>query len=66
MSRPELKELPSAGDVVYDESRDRVGEFQAECRGLLFLRPIGGGCEWTASREYIRQATEAEKRGVRS
>jgi hypothetical protein len=46
---------------MMDTVRVRVGEFQEEQSGLVHLRPLGGGKEWTVDPSYVREATDAEK-----
>lgn len=53
-------EEPAKGDVLYDEIRKTVGEFQDKEARYYLLRPIGGGREWTALPDVLRPATQAE------
>lgn len=69
-SRGEAAGMFEVGNVVVDEVHDdRVGEIMSradEDAGELgkvsyyFLRPLGGGCEWTAPPQYLRAATPYE------
>ncbi|HEY8984780.1 MAG TPA: hypothetical protein VIU15_35040 [Streptomyces sp.] len=38
--------VPDVGTVLVD-SQGRVGEFRAVAYGFWWLRPVGGGREWT-------------------
>jgi hypothetical protein len=49
------------GSVAYDKAYDRVGVVMALVDGEVFLRPVGGGCEWTAQLDQLRPATRAEE-----
>lgn len=61
MVRPESRELPSVGTIVMDMARDDVGEFRGSDAGKFYLRPVGGGREWSVSPEYVREATDEER-----
>jgi len=67
MSRPKTNQLPPVGTVLVDTARDRFGEFRAVTEGVIgyWLRPVGGGREWTASPDRLREATPAEQRIAR-
>ncbi|PJF01551.1 hypothetical protein CUT44_02515 [Streptomyces carminius] len=58
-------EEPVRGEVFYDEARGTVGEFQDRDAGCYFLRPVGGGREWTARPGALRPATQAESLSAR-
>jgi hypothetical protein len=59
---------PRPGALLFDTETDTVGELQDTQRGLHYLRPIGGGREWTATPDAVRPATDAERitAGVRA
>ncbi|MET7639697.1 hypothetical protein [Streptomyces sp. NPDC005438] len=58
--------------LVRDEATGRVGELQAICdyhepsrigataRRLAFIRPLGGGREWTTTPDYLTALTPEE------
>ncbi|MEU6175356.1 hypothetical protein ABZ832_26055 [Streptantibioticus parmotrematis] len=51
---------PVVGQPVKDTAHDRVGEFRAFEQGRVFLRPLGGGREWTTSPDDIEQMSRSE------
>ncbi|WP_200305744.1 hypothetical protein [Streptomyces adelaidensis] len=51
---------PSLGDIVKDTKRDRIGRVMGHEGPYVQLRPPGGGREWDAKPEHIRQATPGE------
>lgn len=62
MSELKHTQLPSAGALVVDSSRnDRVGEFRGVSGPYWSLRPVGGGPEWEAVPECVRPATRDER-----
>ncbi|WP_327724384.1 hypothetical protein [Streptomyces europaeiscabiei] len=52
--------MPALGDTVEDTGRRRFGRVMGFEGPYVQLRPIGGGREWDAEREHIRQATLGE------
>lgn len=50
------------GATVYDTSSGRYGTVvdTQMSQSRVYLRPIGGGLEWTASREDLRPATTGD------
>ncbi|WP_309505938.1 hypothetical protein [Streptomyces pyxinae] len=44
-----------------DLVQDRVGEFRGEESGIWFLRPMGGGTEWTADPADVRPADPEQR-----
>ncbi|MBW1602679.1 hypothetical protein JJV70_11275 [Streptomyces sp. JJ66] len=56
----EQAEVPAVGDTVFDTRQERVGVYQANVDGELWLRPIGGGREWTADPGHVRRPTDRE------
>ena len=65
MARPESREAPTVGTVMVDEARNKVGEFRGDVAGKFWLRPVGGGREWEASPDFVREATDEERLKVR-
>lgn len=50
----------AVGTVAWDAARERVGVVMA-CEGpYVQLRPLGGGLEWDARPESVREATQGE------
>ncbi|MEV8524690.1 hypothetical protein AB0451_11170 [Streptomyces sp. NPDC052000] len=47
-----------------DQGTNAVGEIVAEYEGSVFLRPPGGGIEWSAPPDRVRPCTEAELRSA--
>ncbi|TDC77833.1 hypothetical protein E1283_06435 [Streptomyces hainanensis] len=45
---------PEVGAMARDSTADRVGRVMAYECGLVWLRPLGGGREWTAPLERVR------------
>lgn len=56
---------PDVGDLVYDEERQRLGRVTAVSRTGVMLRPVGGGEEWRAAREEVREPRASERLGPR-
>ncbi|MEU5765048.1 hypothetical protein ABZ782_03880 [Streptomyces asoensis] len=56
---------PEIGTLMRDTARGKFGEFRAHERGEVFLRPVGGGREWSVSPSFVRQATYAETKRLR-
>ncbi|GAA2152948.1 hypothetical protein GCM10009760_50200 [Kitasatospora kazusensis] len=52
--------LPTrVGELVRDTRTGRLGSYQDRQGGRIYLRPVGGGCEWTADPRFIDRAPEA-------
>lgn len=49
---------PKPSQLVKDSLSNRVGVYMARETGLHWLRPVGGGVEW--STEQVEQASEQE------
>ncbi|MFE3653338.1 hypothetical protein ACFXO2_37090 [Streptomyces sp. NPDC059152] len=50
------------GAYVWDELHGRVGVVKdGQWGGLVHLRPVGGGTEWTTPARMLRLATRTEK-----
>ena len=47
--------------MAYDTARECVGVVMARQDGEVFLRPVGGGVEWSAAPAQLRPATVAEE-----
>jgi hypothetical protein len=50
----------------YDTDRKCVGVIMAQLASETFLRPIGGGCEWSVERTRVRPATRTEVAAAKS
>lgn len=61
-----MDKMPPPGTILKDLTRDVYCEFQAFLNGELWLRPIGGGREWTARPDDVRRATYAETNRARA
>uniref|UniRef100_A0AAU2V646 Uncharacterized protein n=1 Tax=Streptomyces sp. NBC_00003 TaxID=2903608 RepID=A0AAU2V646_9ACTN len=55
----------SSRRFAVDKGTDAVGEIVAEYEGSVFLRPPGGGIEWSVLPNQVRPCTEAELRSAR-
>ncbi|MFJ3497234.1 hypothetical protein ACIPPJ_27085 [Streptomyces sp. NPDC086091] len=53
--------LPDVGTLVIDTVRDRIGTFQTVIDGEAWLRPVGGGYEWSVKVGLMRRATRDER-----
>ncbi|MGW0819899.1 hypothetical protein [Streptomyces sp. NPDC002845] len=51
---------PRLGDTVEDTGRKKVGRVMGFEGPYVQLRPVGGGREWDARPEKLRQVTLAE------
>jgi hypothetical protein len=49
------------GSLAFDTSSGRVGVIMGAGNCEVYLRPIGGGCEWSVKPEFVRPATRAEE-----
>ncbi|WP_371479753.1 hypothetical protein [Kitasatospora sp. NBC_00315] len=54
---------PRVGELVRDRRTGRDGVHMATEGGLLYLRPAGGGVEWTARPEDVGPVPEGEPGG---
>ncbi len=55
------KEVAAVGSLVRDRRRDRVGVVMARYAGEIYLRPLGGGIEWTARAEELQPADRRDE-----
>lgn len=53
MNVPEEAQVPEAGRLARDVLRNRVGVVMARTYGHVWLRPRGGGREWTVPAENV-------------
>ncbi|MED7948004.1 MULTISPECIES: hypothetical protein [unclassified Streptomyces] len=44
---------PVPGQLVLDRRTRRTGVYMDTIGGRLYLRPVGGGVEWTARPEHV-------------
>ncbi|MFE7561227.1 hypothetical protein [Kitasatospora sp. NPDC057500] len=44
---------PTPGQLVHDRRTHRTGVYMDTIGGRLYLRPVGGGIEWTTRPEYV-------------
>ncbi len=51
---------PQPGDLVRDLATGQVGEYQATLDKEVFIRPPGGGCEWTTHPTKVEPVTPAD------
>ncbi|WP_206305947.1 hypothetical protein [Streptomyces sp. RFCAC02] len=51
---------PEIGTMVYDASHDRIGRVMSYLSGHIWLRPPGGGREWTALPDEVRPISASE------
>jgi hypothetical protein len=60
--QPDTGDPLAQGATVYDESTGRYGTVSdiRLSRDSVFLRPLGGGVEWTARREHLRPAATSD------
>ena len=55
-------EVPAVGALVVDtEHGNRTGEFRGLAGRYWSLRPVGGGREWDAEPDGLREPTPAER-----
>ncbi|MEV0846165.1 hypothetical protein AB0J21_09865 [Streptomyces sp. NPDC049954] len=52
---------PPVGTIVVDMRREQIARFQAAMGGRWWLRPVRGGCEWSAAPTDVRIAGPAER-----
>ncbi len=50
---------PHLGELVHDHRAGRDGIYMGTQGGQLYLRPPGGGIEWTARPEHIGPAADS-------
>ncbi|MEU9730402.1 hypothetical protein [Streptomyces sp. NPDC048002] len=55
---------PPVGSYVVDTRSGRLGVVMGHEGPYIQLRPYGGGLEWDAAPDSVRQATTAERTGV--
>ncbi|MEV5279015.1 hypothetical protein [Streptomyces sp. NPDC051994] len=55
----------SSRRFAVDHETETIGEIVAEYEGSVYLRPPGGGTEWSAPPDRVRPCTEAELRSAR-
>ncbi|WAZ21598.1 hypothetical protein STRCI_002782 [Streptomyces cinnabarinus] len=55
---------PPVGSHVVDTRSGRIGVVMGHEGPYVQLRPYGGGREWDAAPESVRQATPAERAGA--
>lgn len=53
--------LPAVGTLVRDTVTDRVGVVMGVLGKLIYLRPQGGGIEWTAGAEQLDSADRLDE-----
>lgn len=53
--------IPEVDATAYDGAHESVGVVMARSGDQVFLRPVGGGVEWTTRPEHLRAATAAEE-----
>lgn len=51
---------PDTGAAVVDTATGRLGRVLGPVRGVLWIRPIGGGDKWAADSNSLRPATVGE------
>ncbi|MFE5585863.1 hypothetical protein [Kitasatospora sp. NPDC056531] len=59
MSTPEMY-TPRPGDLVHDRRTNRIGFVMDVVGRRLYLRPPGGGIEWTVDPRHVVPAESAE------
>ncbi|MEU0986400.1 MULTISPECIES: hypothetical protein [unclassified Streptomyces] len=52
---------PAVGELMYDGSTDKVGEFRGLSGSSWALRPIRGGAEWEVEPECVRPLSSDER-----
>ncbi|QDQ16637.1 hypothetical protein FH965_30080 [Streptomyces spectabilis] len=53
----------NAGEIVYDTGVQKIGEVsEVDPAGTVWLRPPGGGAEWTCTRPSELRKPTAEER----
>ena len=61
---PQALYEPRVGELVHDEKNNLNGEYQCSGYGkqpTVFLRPVGGGCEWEAPASEIKKIVPADE-----
>ena len=53
---PVKPQLPATGTLVRHVTTDRVGVVMGVLGNVIYLRPQGGGIEWTARAEELEPA----------
>lgn len=59
-NQPGTAVWPEVGSMARDRSRDQIGRVMAHLFGAVWLRPPGGGQEWTARPEDVTPVTASE------
>ncbi|MGW6913779.1 hypothetical protein ACWGB8_08155 [Kitasatospora sp. NPDC054939] len=54
---------PRAGEAVHDRRTGRIGIYMDTIGGEHYLRPLGGGREWTAAPGHIAPLPEGAADG---
>ena len=52
---------PGVGSLMRDVKKDRVGVVMGELAGLVYLRPVGGGVEWSSRWAELEPLEPAEQ-----
>jgi hypothetical protein len=52
---------PEIGSLAFDTKNDRVGVVMARQGDQIYLRPLGGGKEWSVHPAQMRPATPQER-----
>ncbi|QMU68145.1 hypothetical protein [Streptacidiphilus sp. P02-A3a] len=55
------RDAAAVGSLARDRRRDRVGVVMARYAGEVYLRPLGGGVEWTARAEDLLPADRRDE-----
>jgi hypothetical protein len=60
--------MPAIGTFMVDTRTPaiRAGRVMAHEGATVFLRPPGGGIEWTAPAEALREPTDGERASIRA
>jgi len=56
--------VPQVGTWVVDTRTERLGVVRAVHAGRLYLRQLGGGCEWEAMPVHVRLVADREGGGM--
>ncbi|MEU6175882.1 hypothetical protein ABZ832_28735 [Streptantibioticus parmotrematis] len=56
---------PKVGYLAWDPGTSRFGIVMDDLADTVWLRPLGGGREWTVRSQDIRSATAAEELSAR-
>jgi hypothetical protein len=55
------RRLPAIGTLVRDKTADRVGVVMGALGKVIYLRPQGGGIEWTVRAEELESASRFDE-----